>query len=90
MNPMLRRTFVAFTLAATCSISSAWAQDSGRVRGTVVGMDGQSTTHAEYMARTDAANQAAWYRSFFSEIGYDVEDLIPLHGDNKEIGRAHV
>ena len=40
MNPMLRRTIVAFTLAATCSISSAWAQDSGRVRGTVVGMDG--------------------------------------------------
>ena len=43
----------------------------------------QSTTHAEYMAITDAANQAAWYRSFFSEIGYDVEDPIPLHGDNK-------
>jgi hypothetical protein len=43
----------------------------------------QSTTHAEYMALADAANQAAWYRSFFSETGYDVSDPIPLHGDNK-------
>ena len=43
----------------------------------------QSTTHAEYMALTDAANQAAWYRSFFSEIGFDVLDPILLHGDNK-------
>ena len=43
----------------------------------------QSTTHAEYMALADAANQAAWYRSFFVEIGYDVLDPIPLHGDNK-------
>ena len=43
----------------------------------------QSTTHAEYMALADAANQAAWYRSFLTEIGYAVEDPIPLHGDNK-------
>ena len=43
----------------------------------------QSTTHAEYMALTDAANQAAWYQSFFVEISYNVLDPIPLHGDNK-------
>jgi hypothetical protein len=43
----------------------------------------QSTTQAEYMALTDASNQAAWYRSFFSEIGYEISDPIPLHGDNK-------
>jgi transposase InsO family protein len=43
----------------------------------------QSTTHAEYMALADAANQAAWYRSFFTEINYDFRDPIPLHGDNK-------
>jgi hypothetical protein len=40
MPRMLRRTFVVFTLAATGSISSAWAQDTVRVRGTVEGMDG--------------------------------------------------
>jgi hypothetical protein len=43
----------------------------------------QSTSEAEYMAMTDAANQAAWYRTFLSELGYAVEDPIPLHGDNK-------
>ena len=43
----------------------------------------QSTTHAEYMAMTDASNQAQWYREFLLELGYDVEDPIPLHGDNK-------
>ena len=40
MSRMLRRTFVVFTLAATGSITSAWAQDTVRVRGTVEGMDG--------------------------------------------------
>ena len=43
----------------------------------------QNTTEAEYMAMTEAANQAAWYRSFFTELGYSVDDPIPLHGDNK-------
>jgi hypothetical protein len=43
----------------------------------------QSTTEAEYMAMTDAANQAAWYRNFLSELGYTVEDPIPIHADNK-------
>ena len=43
----------------------------------------QSTTKAEYMALADAANQAAWYRSFLSELGYEVLDPIPLHGNNK-------
>jgi hypothetical protein len=43
----------------------------------------QSTTQAEYMALADAANQATWYRSFLTEIGYEVSDPIPLHGDNK-------
>ena len=43
----------------------------------------QSTTHTEYMALADAANQAIWYWSFLSELGYEVLDPIPLHGDNK-------
>jgi len=43
----------------------------------------QSTSEAEYMAMTDAANQAIWYRSFLVELGFSVDDPIPLHGDNK-------
>src|SRR5579863_1015142 len=43
----------------------------------------QNTTEAEYMAMTDVANQAAWYWSFLREIGYSVDDPIPIHGDNK-------
>ena len=43
----------------------------------------QNTTEAEYMAMADAANQAAWYRSFLEELGYSVDEPIPLHGDNK-------
>jgi transposase InsO family protein len=43
----------------------------------------QSTTEAEYMAMTDAANQAAWYRNILSELGYSIDDPIPIHGDNK-------
>ena len=43
----------------------------------------QNTTEAEYMAMTNAANQAAWYQSFLTELGYKVNDPIPLQGDNK-------
>ena len=43
----------------------------------------QNTTEAEYMAMTDAANQAAWYRGFLKELGYSVDNPIPIHGDNK-------
>jgi len=43
----------------------------------------QNTTEAEYMAMTDAANQAKWYRSFLPELGYTINAPIPLHGDNK-------
>ena len=35
------------------------------------------------MGMTDAANQAVWYQGFLSELGYSVEDLIPIHADNK-------
>ena len=35
------------------------------------------------MAMTDASNQGIWYRSFFTELGYTVDEPIPLHGDNK-------
>ena len=35
------------------------------------------------MSMTDVANQAAWYQSFFAELRYSVNNLIPLHGDNK-------
>src|SRR5712672_2421580 len=43
----------------------------------------QNTTEAEYMAMADASNQGVWYRSFLSELGYDVNTPIPLHCDNK-------
>ena len=43
----------------------------------------QNTTHAEYMAMTDAANQGVWYRSFLMELGYTVDEPILLHSDNK-------
>ena len=42
----------------------------------------QSTTEAEYMELAEAGNQAAWYRMFLEELGYDVKDPIPLHEDN--------
>ena len=60
-------------------LSGAAISWSSRKQKTVA----QSTTQAEYMALADAANQAAWYRSFLGEIGYEVTDPIPLHGDNK-------
>ena len=43
----------------------------------------QSSTEAEYMALAEAGNQAMWYRMFLEELGYDVRDPIPLHGDNQ-------
>jgi hypothetical protein len=41
MHRMLRRTFVVFTFAATCSASSVWAQEATRVRGTIERLDGE-------------------------------------------------
>ena len=35
------------------------------------------------MALAKATNQAMWYQSFLMELGYEVSDPIPLHGDNK-------
>jgi hypothetical protein len=46
-------------------------------------MVAQSTTQAKYMVLTDVANQATWYCSFLTELGYDISNPIPLHGDNK-------
>jgi hypothetical protein len=46
-------------------------------------MVAQSTTQAKYMALMDVANQATWYCSFLTKLGYDISDPIPLHGDNK-------
>src|SRR6266702_53481 len=43
----------------------------------------QSTTEAEYMSLAEAANQAAWCRSFMEELGYEVSSPIPMHCDNK-------
>jgi hypothetical protein len=43
----------------------------------------QNTTEAEYMAQVDAANQAVWYRSILSELGYSVDNPILIHCDNK-------
>jgi hypothetical protein len=46
-------------------------------------MVAQSTTQAKYMVLMDVANQATWYHSFLIELGYNISDPIPLHGDNK-------
>jgi hypothetical protein len=35
------------------------------------------------MAQVDAANQAVWYRSILSELGYSVDNPILIHCDNK-------
>jgi hypothetical protein len=35
------------------------------------------------MAMTDAANQAIWYQGFLQELGYSIDNPIPIHGDNK-------
>ena len=45
----------------------------------------QNTTEAEYMAMTDAANQAVWYLSYFKELGYSTDGPVPIqiHADNK-------
>jgi hypothetical protein len=43
----------------------------------------QSTTEAEYMELADAGNQAQWYRMFLEELGYDVQDPIPIIEDNQ-------
>jgi hypothetical protein len=32
----------------------------------------------------EAGNQANWYHMFLEELGYDVCDPVPLHGDNTE------
>ena len=34
------------------------------------------------MSLAEAGNQSAWYRMFLEELGYEVRDPIPLHGDN--------
>ena len=41
-----------------------------------------STTEAEYMALTRAAQQALWMYSFMSEVGLQLEFPAILHGDN--------
>ena len=43
----------------------------------------QSTTEAEYISLAEAANQAAWYRTFLEELGYEITSPIQLHCDNK-------
>ena len=43
----------------------------------------QSTSEAEYMALANVANQAVRYQGFLKELGYTVEDAVPLHDDNK-------
>ena len=35
------------------------------------------------MALANLANQAVWYQGFLKELGYTIEDAVPLHGDNK-------
>lgn len=41
-----------------------------------------SSTEAEYMALSDCAQQAAWMRNLFGEIGLPV-GAIPIYGDNQ-------
>jgi hypothetical protein len=35
------------------------------------------------MSVCEASNQAAWYKTFLEELGYEVSSPIPLHCDNK-------
>ena len=35
------------------------------------------------MALANVANQAVWYCCFLKELGYTIQDAVPLHGDNK-------
>jgi len=42
----------------------------------------QSSTEAEYVGLAEGGNQCMWYRMFLEELGYDVQDPIPLHCDN--------
>ena len=35
------------------------------------------------MALANAANQAVWYVGFLRELGYTIEDTVPLHDGNK-------
>jgi hypothetical protein len=42
----------------------------------------QSSTEAEYIGLAEGSNQCMWYWMFLEELGYDVQDPIPLHCDN--------
>ena len=52
-----------------------------------------STMETEYIAASEAAKEAFWYKKFTAELGVMSSDDIPLYCDNNdaiEIGRAHV
>ena len=50
-----------------------------------------SVGEAEYMELASTGRQAAWLKSFSGEIGFPINEPIPLCLDNQaEIGRAHV
>ena len=42
-----------------------------------------STVQAEYMAASDAAKEAIWWRIFFEALGYDMDDAIKILSDNQ-------
>ena len=45
-------------------------------------MIADSTMEAEYIAASDAAKEAFWYKKFATEIGVVPSDAIPLYCDN--------
>jgi transposase InsO family protein len=49
-----------------------------------------STVEAEYMATTQGAKEAVWWRSFLSGLGHDITAPTMLHSDNQgSIALAH-
>jgi hypothetical protein len=42
-----------------------------------------SSTEAEYMAASDAAKEAVWWRLFLSCLGYPMDDAMRILSDNQ-------
>ena len=48
-------------------------------------MIADSTMEAEYIATSEAAKEAFWYKKFTAELGVISSDAIPLYCDNIQI-----
>lgn len=59
-----------------CGAAISWAS---RKQPTVA----HSSTEAEYMAASDAAKEAVWWRLFLSSLGYPMDDATRILSDNQ-------